>query len=73
MVPAIEFLSVIRMCYKREIFVICQLIVSGKSSMNAIVATFLRTITDIPSIFRALSTKELRKLPLNHVKQRNTE
>ena len=67
-----QWFSVILRCNKRETCVICLLIVSGKSSTNAIAATFSQTITDIPRTFRALSAKGLRKLCKKYVKQRNT-
>ena len=51
----VQWFSVIRRCYKRETCVIYLLIVNGKSSINAIAATFSWTITHIPRIFRALS------------------
>ena len=67
-----QWFSVILRCNKRETCVICLLIVSGKSSTNAIAATFSQTITDIPRTFRALSALGLRKLRKKYVKQRNT-
>jgi hypothetical protein len=54
-VRTIKYMSVVYRCYKRETCIICLLIVSGKSSMNAILATFLQFIADIPCIFHALS------------------
>ena len=57
-----QWFSVILRCNKRETCVICQLIVSGKSSTNAIAATFSQTITDIPRTFRALSRPQQKTL-----------
>ena len=60
-----QWFSVIRRCYKRETWVICLLIVSWKSSMNAIAATFHK-----PSlIFHACFAHYPRKNYANYAKK----